>query len=70
MVQLQPILYELVNGISLTGEIARDILIFFNHHNLPMIANHSEKVASRARNLAIQFDEDPNKADLAGFSMM
>lgn len=49
------------------NNIAEDVSYFLTHHDYPKTATHSKNVAQKAHELAYQFNEDADKAEIAGW---
>lgn len=57
----------LTEGLTLTGELRRDVPAFLHRHGCPKTAAHSELVAAEARRVALRFGADPDLAEQAGW---
>jgi predicted HD superfamily hydrolase involved in NAD metabolism len=53
--------------ISFTGDIYRDSQALLIHHGRQATAEHSLRVAAEAKRLALRWNEDPAKAEIAGW---
>lgn len=62
-----PLLSSLTEGLTLTGDVARDVPIFLNHHVFPGTARHCAAVSEEAGRLAERFGADPQSASTAGW---
>ncbi len=58
---------RLIQDISFTGRVGADITPFLVHHGRAATARHCIRVAAKARELALQFGEDEDKAEIAGW---
>lgn len=61
------VLSQLTEGFTFTGEIKNDAYEFLTYHGCKEVAEHSIKVALKAKELAEQFDVDKNSAEIAGY---
>ncbi|HOU13775.1 MAG TPA: bis(5'-nucleosyl)-tetraphosphatase (symmetrical) YqeK [Anaerolineae bacterium] len=64
---MHAILARLVENISFTDDIARDVTDFLQHYGCPNTAVHSAAVAAEARRLAAQVDVDETAAAQAAW---
>lgn len=64
---MNPILAELIKSFKKTGDMEKDVLNFLELHNYPRIAEHSIKVGYESIRLAKEFNEDEEKAAIAGY---
>jgi predicted HD superfamily hydrolase involved in NAD metabolism len=60
-------LVTLASGFSFSGEIVDDAQGFLIHHGQRKTVEHSRRVAEEAGHLALQYGEDPVKAEQAGW---
>jgi len=60
-------LQSLTEGLTLTGDVARDAPVFLLHWKRPGTAAHSAQVAEEARRIAALHGVDVGKADIAGW---
>lgn len=58
---------HLISGIKFTGAIGTDAISFLIHHNCPKTADHCTRVAMKAGELALSFEEDAALAETAGY---
>lgn len=61
------ILDKLTKDLRPFTNIAEHVPYFLNHHGFPKTAKHSSEVALKAHELAIQFNADTDKAEIAGW---
>jgi predicted HD superfamily hydrolase involved in NAD metabolism len=64
---VHPLLPELLEDFSFSGNLPQDAYNFLIHHNCPNTAAHSHSVAETAVQLADRFDIDRQKAETAGW---
>lgn len=63
---MNDIFKEIIRDVTLTGDIRKDSYNLLMKHNKVIIANHSLRVAEKAKLLAKQFGVDENLAEIAG----
>lgn len=63
----QPDLTSLASGLAFSGQQPADLRAFLLHHGQPRTLEHCLQVAELAREFALQFDVNPNQAQLAGW---
>lgn len=63
---MNDIFKEITKDVTLTGDIKKDSYNLLMKYNKVVIANHSLRVAEKARFLAKQFGVDENLAEIAG----
>jgi len=63
---MNDIFKEIIRDVTLTGDIREDSYNLLMKHNKVIIANHSLKVAGKAKLLAKQFGVDENLGEIAG----
>jgi len=64
---MHELLINLASGFTPTGSLNKDVPTFLNSHKLPKTAAHCQAVANKAREIALQFGEDENAAEAAGW---
>jgi len=64
---MHPLLSELAQHLSPTGNLARDADAYLRAHGQPRTAEHSGAVAGVARNLALRLGLDPTSAAAGGW---
>jgi len=60
-------LIAFINDILFTGDIHRDSQALLTHHGCIATAEHSLCVAAESKRLALRWNEDPDKAQIAGW---
>lgn len=63
---MNDIFKEIIRDVNLTGDIKKDSYNLLMKHNKVIIANHSLRVAEKAKFLAKQFGVNENLAEIAG----
>ncbi len=64
---LDPIIEALRADFTFIGAIPADVPAFLTQHDLPKIAAHVGAVAAEARRIALRFQVDPDRAEIAGW---
>jgi predicted HD superfamily hydrolase involved in NAD metabolism len=64
---MHPLLAELLEDFSFSGDLPQDAFNFLTHHQCPNTAVHSRSVAQTAVNLAARFGVDRQKVETAGW---
>jgi hypothetical protein len=62
-----PLFSHLLDGISLTGSVHKDVPLFLKHHGHSETALHSAQVAAEARRVATYVGENADQAEMAGW---
>ncbi|MGD0707140.1 MAG: bis(5'-nucleosyl)-tetraphosphatase (symmetrical) YqeK [Anaerolineaceae bacterium] len=56
-----------IRDLPFTGDLQRDSQALLTYHNRIVTARHSLRVAAEAKRLALHWNEDPAKAEIAGW---
>ncbi|NDI34094.1 bis(5'-nucleosyl)-tetraphosphatase (symmetrical) YqeK [Chengkuizengella sediminis] len=59
-------LLDKIEPVDLTGVLEKDVVRILQIHDKPIIAEHSIRVAAEAKKLALQFNVNPEAAEIAG----
>lgn len=64
---MHPLLDELIQDLTFSGDLSKDVAAFLIHHGHPNTAAHCRQVAAKAQQLAQRFDVDVHAAQQAGW---
>lgn len=64
---MHQLLEDLIDGITFTGNIRKDMVTFLVRHGLAETAGHCSSVGAEAKRVARRFGEDETRAEIAGW---
>ncbi|MFK7694872.1 HD domain-containing protein [Paenibacillus sp. HJGM_3] len=64
---MQPLLQTLSQSVPFTDDLRQTVHTFLTVNGCPVTANHCIDVGAEARRVALRFEADPDKAEIAGW---